>query len=440
MVDRLWCEVSVRILWKSIWNYNTLFACLPNESKEILHKNKIFISTPTSKPPLFNYVTFIKTLSINEIIRKIKNIPNKNKLIVIQELLKMFMKGISLKELNIRYHPYHSLNLPFTTYPGAIDCLKNLSKLNCDSDNHSELFYQLSQICHHIQSLEINVQRVISGRLKDLISVQQKLKHLSLNMYFYSEDLKDIISSITKLSNNLIKLNLFGDEFTMPLSFIAKFTNLQEIGLKFFNNGDNSFEGFEKLQHVTFPQLHILKFIYGYPKHKDLSKFLESNGKNLEKLYFEDCCVKDSLNLVIAKFCSNLKSLCTTFLDNELETLKVILNHCQQLESIRVLYDYRLNHLNEGELLEGVAKYSPKSFHKLKISYGYGVHSELFSEKLEYFFINWMNRVPQKPLSLIIVDKEDSMKSLVVEKENMEVIEKYIKLGVIEEFETREFD
>src|SRR5581483_11063025 len=72
LVNRHWYEVSVRILWRNVQNYNTLIACLPNESIEILHKNKITISTSTSKPPLLNYVKFIKTLSIyniNSIIR-----------------------------------------------------------------------------------------------------------------------------------------------------------------------------------------------------------------------------------------------------------------------------------------------------------------------------------------------------------------------------------
>src|SRR5437764_13145513 len=34
LVNHLWCEVSVRILWRSIRNYNTLIACLPNDSKK----------------------------------------------------------------------------------------------------------------------------------------------------------------------------------------------------------------------------------------------------------------------------------------------------------------------------------------------------------------------------------------------------------------------
>ncbi len=55
LVNRLWCEVSDPILWTNIQNYNTLFACLTNESKEILYKNEIIISTSTSKPASSNF-------------------------------------------------------------------------------------------------------------------------------------------------------------------------------------------------------------------------------------------------------------------------------------------------------------------------------------------------------------------------------------------------
>src|SRR6266536_5113225 len=72
LVNRFWCEVSVRIFWRNIWNYSvsnfsTLIACLPNESKEILHENGIIISTPTSKSPTFNDASFCKVLYINRV-------------------------------------------------------------------------------------------------------------------------------------------------------------------------------------------------------------------------------------------------------------------------------------------------------------------------------------------------------------------------------------
>src|SRR4051812_2416227 len=72
LVNRLWCEISVKFFWRNGWDYNisnfsTLIACLPNESKEILNKNGIIISTPTSKFPIFNYASFCKDLSINQV-------------------------------------------------------------------------------------------------------------------------------------------------------------------------------------------------------------------------------------------------------------------------------------------------------------------------------------------------------------------------------------
>src|SRR2546421_10817386 len=71
LVNRLWCKVSVRILWRNWVTYDhqpkialsilsTLVSCLPNKSKELLRNNEIFISAPTSKPSLFNYVSFCK--------------------------------------------------------------------------------------------------------------------------------------------------------------------------------------------------------------------------------------------------------------------------------------------------------------------------------------------------------------------------------------------
>ncbi len=74
---------------------------------------------------------------------------------------------------------------------------------------------------------------------------------------------------------------------------------------------------FEKLQYAIFPQLHTLKFMRGFPEDEELTKFLENNGRSLEKLYFEDSYLNDSLNflnLAIAKFCPNLKSLYTAII------------------------------------------------------------------------------------------------------------------------------
>ena len=182
LVNRLWCEVSVRILWRKIWNYGTLISCLPNESKELLRKNGIFISTP-SKPLLFNYAAFCKVLSIGGVNRIVQSIVNDTPIISInskdrsysltlitEEILKMFMNQVStLKKLICHY----IRNISFTHFPGARDCLTDLSELRCCS----EFSIQLSHICHNLQSISIlfSVGK-ISNELKKLVSLQKNLK------------------------------------------------------------------------------------------------------------------------------------------------------------------------------------------------------------------------------------------------------------------------
>src|SRR5687767_13422765 len=100
LVNRLWCEVSVRILWRIIRNYNTLITCLPNDSKEILSRNGIVTSISASRPPMFNYTSFCKVLSIYEVNSKIKELLNNqypqnssdNLSIITREIFKCLIK------------------------------------------------------------------------------------------------------------------------------------------------------------------------------------------------------------------------------------------------------------------------------------------------------------------------------------------------------------
>src|SRR5581483_10866755 len=243
----------------------------------------------------FNYASFCKVLSINQVHYMIENmieklfknpptVPcghyiNRKVNIVEHELHKLFIDQIySLKKLT--YMSYSDTT--FTIYPEAKDCMKNLSVLKCNSDINSEFFYQLSQICHNLQIFYIKFNEVISNGLADLISVQKNLKSLSLDLDQYSKKfINDIIPSLTKISSSLIKFN-FSFYESIPLSFIAKFTNLQ-INLIFDHT--EAFEDFKKLQYVTFSQLQILRISYSSPKVELLINFLEINGKTLREFY-----------------------------------------------------------------------------------------------------------------------------------------------------------
>ncbi|GBB88023.1 hypothetical protein RclHR1_14540002 [Rhizophagus clarus] len=437
LVNRLWCEITVRILWRNIWIVNpvgyekrlkmessilnALISCLPNKSKKYLHEKGILNLTQISRTSLFDYASFCKVLSIHGINRMIVDVFKGQKCLE-KEIMKMFMKKVSLKKLSCYIINSNTVNLSFLHCPKAKNCLANLSKLSCNSNVN--FFYKLSQICCNIQSLTIEFKNAVSNDLKILISSQNNLKYLSLRLRYDITDMTtDIIPSLTKHSNTLIKLKI---EYYQngPLSFIAKFLNLQELILS-IRHKDHFHELNNKLQHVILPQLQIFKFSCAYPKNDVLVKFLENNGKNLKEFYISCEGSNDQLNLAIAKFCQNLKSLSILF--DKIETLNLILNNCQQLESIGTRYDNNL--LNEKELLGALAKRSPKNFYKLKLFYN--SYSELTPEDLEEFFINWKNRVSQRPFSFIFRGCKNSLEA---KEGNMGVIEKYKKLGIIFKF------
>ncbi len=108
-----------------------------------------------------------------------------------------------------------------------------------------------------------------------------------------NRNLSNLIPSLTKLPNNLIKLEIDSGSRYMPLSFLVKLTNLQELILSY----DYRAESFKELQHAIFPQLRILKFKRQFPNLEYLIKFLENNGRNLKEIYLAK--TNNSLNLDI---------------------------------------------------------------------------------------------------------------------------------------------
>lgn len=166
-------------------------------------------------------------------------------------------------------------------------------------------FFIKYQISCNIQTLSIENEELISDGLIDLISLQNGIKNLSLIQYFESTGWNEIIPSLMKHSNSLIKLEIYGICGNYgSLSFITKFTNLQEIVITI--DDLNTLHGLDELQYTIFPQLSILKFRYKSPSTEVLTTFLENHGKNLLEFH---CGSSSSLNLIIAKFCLNLRSL-----------------------------------------------------------------------------------------------------------------------------------
>src|ERR1041385_4855534 len=77
LVNRLWCEVSVRILWRNIYSYyarhrTSAYKTLLSAFQLNLKKFWIIIPTPTSKSPIFNYAAFCEVLVIGQVDSEIR--------------------------------------------------------------------------------------------------------------------------------------------------------------------------------------------------------------------------------------------------------------------------------------------------------------------------------------------------------------------------------
>ena len=87
---------------------------------------------------MFNYASFCKILSISQVyinVMKQLSVPSQDsRNIVTHEVFKLLMSQVSLRRLE--FFPSLITVQPFTSLPGAKDCLKNLSVLSCYSDIH----------------------------------------------------------------------------------------------------------------------------------------------------------------------------------------------------------------------------------------------------------------------------------------------------------------
>ncbi|CAG8609168.1 9979_t:CDS:1 [Funneliformis mosseae] len=441
LVSRFWCETSVQIFWREIQNFNTLLICLPNNSKTILSENGVTISASASRPPLFHYTVFIKSLWIDEICQSIIRFilpiyhhinmedfeKNQHFIVIAREIFKMLMNQTSLKHLC--FFTRKNLNLPCFNYPGEDDCLRDLTELKCGSDLYPDIFYKLSQLCHNLRSLKIIFGNSVSNGLSELVSVQKHIKCLELN---FCDLWANKSQPFTNFPNTLTKLCISQGRYRIPWSLISKLSNLQELSLA-LSNEIGGLKDFKKLQHSVFPQLQILKFESGCPDGEYLIKFLENNGKNLNDLIL--CKIIDgTLNLDIGKFCPNLRSLCTAFPDGDIKSLKVIFNACQQLETMKMIFGDFL--VNERELLEIVVEFSPKKFYNLSVYLGVLVFPETtFQWGLRSILERWANRKPCIPLSLSI--KSNSKMDIKLSKSNIKIIEEFKKLGAIKKFKIK---
>ncbi|CAB4466637.1 unnamed protein product [Rhizophagus irregularis] len=424
MVNRIWCETVIPILWKNPWCYsinykkNSLYSIitsyLSDDIKELLTKRGILI---LGQSLAFDYLSFCKNINIKVIddIISIESSLEYNRFLLQEEIYSLLVKKCpEIKYLNI-CGTYEIVYLP-----EAKVRLESLCELTCDTLIDSRYFFRLAHICQQIQRIIIINKNLKAnqGTIK-LIEFQKNLKYFKwvdeFKEDFYWELLEDpyteIFNIIKKHANTLnhFDINL---QFDYPINYyeiydIYDYTFLQYAILELHNLkileivspiflNDDDFN--KKLEMVAYRNLEILEidFIDIYQVN-----CMIKNSLCLRELRINDFHRNDdnfynySLNFIrtICENCYLIEYLTIPvfpLLENHFIEFEKLLKKCQKLRSLnfKAIY-YEEEELEFGDYLSNVLiREASTNLREIRISYDIK-----FSLKtLETFLEKWKGR------------------------------------------------
>src|SRR6266498_4677814 len=189
LVNRLWCETVIPILWRNPWCYEDVIDyqsksslyyiitfSLPDDIKGFLTNRGIRISYQS---PLFDYLSFCKSINVY-VIRNIIFMGSSsiyNQFLLQQEIYSLFLR----KFPEIKYLDIRSIEHQIFYFPKAKTSLESLCELKCDTSIDPIYFYGLACICKHIQKFiiinTIDYNIMVNDGIIELIEAQKNLKY-----------------------------------------------------------------------------------------------------------------------------------------------------------------------------------------------------------------------------------------------------------------------
>ncbi|RIA85898.1 hypothetical protein C1645_879016 [Glomus cerebriforme] len=438
LVNRLWCETAVLILWENPWRYhlgfyqerflyNTILLFLSNETKELLKVQGIDIPSSSRNPPLFDYLSYCRHLNVIKI-NSIIHLPDYKKLIVEQEVYKLLLRKCSpLKSMDIRYIK-HQLDC----FHGAESCLSGLSELKCTTYDQPLFYDSLAQHCQYIEKLIIEQCRKDNYGLAKLIQVQKNLKYVEFNGNLFVgggeyNPFGDIGQALIKNSNSLIHFKaFFSGNISFPPTILPNLYNLQKLQF-FIPRLDKQYE--DQLKISTYSHLRILHI--ENISSDTVVEIIEKTNGHLKKILIENYnYCNDSKRLIrsIYKNCPNIENLSIIIHNHNFMEFKKLLKTCQNLKElyIRILNNDKDEEKSEEEKFEDGGILSEILIDSAATCLNYIKflnYWKISSKDFEKFLENWKGR---PPLTLIDANYDDFFDS--------EILEKYKSEGVINRF------
>ncbi|GBB87434.1 hypothetical protein RclHR1_01390024 [Rhizophagus clarus] len=446
MINRLWCETAIPILWKNPWCYsginyknkNYLFiiiaSYLSDDTKKFLTRHGIHLPSVSCKSFLFDYLSFCRSINIIniEIITSIGSSLVYNQFLLQQEFYGLFMK----KFPELKYLDMKSIKHQIFYFPEARLRFESLCELECDTSIDSSYFYGLARLCQYIKRLIIFNRKLgnYSGIAK-LIEVQRNLKYFEWEDTHWfriaeSDSCKEVLLALTDTINHLKLISVNKDRTLQRV--LPKLHKLKSLIIN-----DLYIDNEEQLKMCVYRDLEV--FMVDHYNLKTASIIIENTGRRLKKIFLESYELNDyygnfkadSLIFIrkIHENCPLIEYLCLSFSPtkehfNELEKL---LKVCQYVKLLLIdMVDISRERTEEKflengeELLKTLIRSAPTNLREIRFLYDYK-----FSLKaLEEFLEKW------KGCSLSILTCEPIYK----EEDYVKVINKYKNNGVIKDF------
>ncbi|RIA82598.1 hypothetical protein C1645_880977 [Glomus cerebriforme] len=383
LVNRLWCETVIPILWRNPWCYGInyknksyLFAIiafyLPNGIKEFLTSQGINFPPISYQSLLFNYLSFCKSINVNIINNSVIPIGSSlayNQFLLQQEFYNLLITTCS----ELKYLDMKSINHQIFYFPKAEARLETLYELRCNTSVDSSYFYGLARICQNIQKLIIinNTIKANHGIVK-LIEVQENLKNFEWkddfeDEYNFIEDpYKEALLALEKKADNLNHLKIF-------FQYIIWFghTSLQKVLPKLYKLKtliiENSFFISFTEHQSKMLVYHDIEILYiDFITISAASNIIENNGGHLKEIIlfkgcyeyfeFEDNFNEASLNFIhnICEHCPSIEYLTLLFSPTKEHFTKFekLLKVCQNLKSLLIV----ITDVDKEETFESISE------------------------------------------------------------------------------------
>ncbi|RIA81234.1 hypothetical protein C1645_837329 [Glomus cerebriforme] len=447
LVNRLWCETVVPILWRNPWRYNInyknksyLFAIiafyLPIDIKEFLSSQGINFPPISYQYLLFDYLSFCKSININiiESIIPIGSSINYNQFLLQQEFYNLLIINCP----KLKYLDIQSIKHQIFCFPGAKACLETLCELDCNTSIDPVHFYGLASICQNIQKLVIinDIIKVNNGIAK-LIEVQGNLKSFEWKDdfeedYILGDLYKESLLALEKKADNLDHLKIF-------FQYVEEFehTLLEEVLPKLYKSrtliiNDNIY--FDQFKMLVYQNIEILYI--DYITINSASNIIENSGGLLKEILlfkffeyydFEESFNEDSINFMnkIIKHCPLIEYLTLAFSPTKkhFDEFEKLLKVCQNLTSL-LLFIFNFdeketsekNLENGAELLKVLIRSAPTNLREIKFFEDFRFSLQALGEFLE----KWKGR---PAFSIFTTDY------IYRREDYMNLINKYINVG-----------